>query len=378
MSDRLIQHLLGIVHDARLASLRAMNDSCSKVSGVPLDLGAYTAHKERAARCDRIAARLRLRRLDNPPEQAYYDHGASAFEIACRDSVAPVENVSGNGHRCVCELDETAVRVHKALVWDIPFFANGGHVPKSIPAYDRATVAPEPHRRFPFRARIEDGSLVLSKRPESYIPHRAVTSGDAAFTTIGLRPYDPPKDARDWAKIVSGFCPADKHFPNVDLEMALGKPVFTSSDDEKVAENERESEAATFAEERMPWNERFEARGEDADDRMKRAQRRERGLREAEASKQRADAMNAPHESTTTRHEGSMRARWTKETGKGRKWVATKQRIEKTRWQEFYRLSRQLGRNPATPAAKAWVESVGMDEALKKLRAAVDRQPIAA
>jgi len=279
---------------------------------------------------------------------------------------------------CICEQDETAVRVHKALVWDIPFFANGGYVPQSIEKYERATVAPEPHRRFPFRARIEDGVLVLSKRPETNIPLRAVESGDAAFSTVGMRPYDPPKDARDWAKIVTGFCPAEKHFPNVDLEMELGKPVFTSSDEEKIAENEREHEAATFAEERTPWHERFEARGEDGTDHLMRGQRRERSLRETAAQKQRADAMNAPHESTTTRHEGSMRARWTKETGKGRKWVATKQRIEKTRWQEFYRLSRQLGRNPATPAAKAWVESVGMDEALTKLRAAIEKQPVAA
>lgn len=377
MSDSFLRFLLGIVHDARLVSLQAMNDACSRVSGVPLDPGAYTASRERVARCDRIAARLRLRRLDNAPEPVYYDHGASAFEIACRDSVASAENVSGNGHRCVCELDETAVRVHKALVWDIPFFSNGGYVP-ATEKYERATVAPEPHRRFPFRARVEDGTLVLSKRPAEYIPARAVVHGLADFNTVGRRPYDPPKDARDWAKIVSGFCPADKHFPNVDLEMALGKPVFTSLDDEKIAENERESEAATFAEERTPWHERFEARGEDADDHAKRAQRRERGLREAAAAKQRADAMNAPHESTTTRHEGSMRARWTKETGKGRKWVATKQRIEKTRWQEFYRLSRQLGRNPATPAAKAWVEDVGMDTALTKLRSALEKQPVAA
>lgn len=245
---------------------------------------------------------------------------------------------------CICEQDETATRVHKALVWDIPFFASGGYVPESVSPSTKA--------------------LILS--------------GAVSLNTVGQRSYDPPKDARDWAKIVSGFCTADTHFPNVDLEMELGRPVYTSSDPEKIAENEREAERAAFENERMPWRDRFEPRGEDSLDRLTRAQRHERGLREATASNERASRMNAGREVTATRHTGSMKKRWVEETPAGQRWKATRQRIEKERWQEFYRLARQLGRNPATPAAKGWVETVGMDAAIAALKEAIEKQPVAA
>lgn len=355
MSDRLIRFLLGVVSASRLAAMHAQREVVSKVSGVPLDAAAYAAAQQRIERCDRLSSRLREKRHDSGPEitlagERSLRRAESPFDLRerflhawdrhTRPDVA-VPTVASS--RCFCEDDETAVRVHLALAWDVAWSSAQDVVPENG---------------------VESAKLGLAYQP-----------------TVGFRPSDPPKWAREWALIVRGLCEATgctRHFPHVDLDRELARDVYTSSDAEKMQEDDEQYEAALHLQASPTRWQRSEPRGEDAVDRMMRGQRRDRGLREEAAIAKRIQRQHRSRPVAVTHHDGSMRKRWATETPKGRRWVETKQRHERAKWQEFYRLSRALGKNPATPAAKGWVETVGMDAALAALRAAVEKQPVAA
>lgn len=365
MTHHVFRFLLGLCIDARRAAMAEMSAVTSEVSGVPLDPVVYGTAKARYDRSIRLAQRLHrhFERGDAIPEPTAEN---SALETAWRTSRASSENVVVAGVRCVCELDETAVRVHLALCYDVAWSSQHPTRSDNAPA--------------------------------------SVRTGAAESAVVGFRPSDPPKWAREYAQIVQHLCEGAgcaRHFTSLDLDRDLGKPVFTSSDPEKMAENVEATEQAAFDEARARWSDRFEGRGEDAEcpervvivDKYVGDGKGAYGsdVEEVETTevvdvltRQRQERRGTGREQTrggdvtVSRHEGSMRKRWATETPKGRRWVETRQRIEKTQWQEFYRLARALGRNPATPAAKGWVETVGMDAALKTLRAAVEKQPVAA